>query len=442
MIKISSSVSTWSTGRSVFLVIFLSVLCFTLSGASTPSTIMNPKDHPRECGRPEGITHSSVCDPFNVLTTENANIIEGRINGIKQAEMAVLLIKKMDSSYISFRGKDKAAENFARTIHDTWQVGSNSKNDGILIFVSVEDRALYISTGSGVDTVLTPLTLESVIDHMKPFLQSGNYFGALDFAVVEMSLLLSGERPPTAAPGTGYEGTIFMAIVLLFGGFFGIKAYYDNAKKEELTKGSGKLKSLMREISSLGDEKFKSRSCPICLEDFPPEPIKQDPPITEADSPLLPKELNRPMALKCGHVFCFTCLDEHLKSANGSRCPICRKNVDGSDSATEGHTPRAPCSPTQGAESIRNTELLYRVGRMRHLYPAVMTSQTQQRMEDSINSGDMDRLRVIADERVADVQTILADIAQRQAAARSGASGSSSSSFGGGRSSGGRGGSW
>lgn len=36
----------------------------------------------------------------------------------------------------------------------------------------------------------------------------------------------------------------------------------------------------------------------------------------------------RPMALRCGHVFCHSCLTEYLSKPDGNKCPICRVEVD------------------------------------------------------------------------------------------------------------------
>jgi uncharacterized membrane protein YgcG len=437
------------------VVVLLVFICFIygISAGSVeyylPKDIPNPMTNPQECNR--NVAHSAVCDPNKLLSLEGANVIEGEINEIKTAEVAVLIIKKMDPSFISYRNKEAAAELFAKAIHNAWGVGDATTNNGVLIFLSIDDRALYISIGSGVRNILTPTVVDITIENMKSYLRTKTYDGALEYAVTDISLYLDGKK---AAP-VSYDG-------YLFGGFTAIflavaaGAYFENRRKKSLTRGNTKLEDLAREASSMDDETYKSKSCPICLEDFPfpPEDRGQSDQKLGEDpaSPLLSKVLNRPMALKCGHIFCFTCLDLHLKSANGNRCPICRKNVDGTDAPPGTGTnrpPRPPCSPSTQQEAssteytqFRSSELLYRVNRMRYLYPAVMTVDTHRNMEDSINRGDYSALRRFADERSVAVQLIVTDIERREASMRSGSSGSSRSSFGGGRSSGGRGGSW
>lgn len=86
-----------------------------------------------------------------MLGNFSKDVIEGFINSIQTAEIAVLVVKGISPTYVASHGLsiDKASEKFAHTIHDAWGVGDASRNDGILIFLSAEDRAIFISTGEG-----------------------------------------------------------------------------------------------------------------------------------------------------------------------------------------------------------------------------------------------------------------------------------------------------
>ena len=57
-----------------------------------------------------------------------------------------------------------AARDFAVYLHNSWGVGSESENNGIVLFISVEDRVLYISTGASVKALINTY---SVIELMK-----------------------------------------------------------------------------------------------------------------------------------------------------------------------------------------------------------------------------------------------------------------------------------
>ena len=85
-------------------------------------------------------------------------------------------------------------------------------------------------------------------------------------------------------------------------------------------------------------------------------------------------------------------------------------------------------------------ELLFRLNRMRYLYPNVMTPQSYGALHAAIDSNSIHEFTAVAQHRVTAVTQVLTQM--REAAQRSGSSGASRSSFGGGRSSGGGGGRW
>ena len=110
---------------------------------SMPSQIPNPLTDPESCGRS---TKSTICDPFSYLYTNAAESIQKSIDKEVSAEIAVLIIKKMHPSLFGgiFSSIDQAAQKFARDVHDSWGIGNKETNNGILIFLSIEDRKIYI----------------------------------------------------------------------------------------------------------------------------------------------------------------------------------------------------------------------------------------------------------------------------------------------------------
>ncbi len=65
------------------------------------------------------------------------------------------------------------AETFARALHDRWGVGSSECNNGVLFFLSLNDRQLYISTGAGAKHVLSFDVLGDIISDIRPILREG-----------------------------------------------------------------------------------------------------------------------------------------------------------------------------------------------------------------------------------------------------------------------------
>lgn len=347
----------------------------------------NPMTDPLRCGRKD-VPRSRVCDPDHLLTKTSQDEIEGHINFIKTGQVAVAVVKKMDLSEFG-SDVDQSAKSFCRTLHDTWGVGSAEKNDGVVVFVSVEDRVVYISTGDGSKDLLTSSTIDAIIYRMKPFLRKADYGGALINCVIEIELLFSGKSIPEHQPrhssstddSEPIKFGIFLCIILGFGGY----AFYNNRKMQRMERGRIALDNLIREVDNTsrgteGDRMFVSTSCPICLENFPVadtdaedgstvteeastgnetnkdsetnsllkslEPHPESP-VFEAKTKTSPSAAarNRPMALRCGHTFCHDCISTYLKTNEGKKCPICRFPVHAD---YDGMDPRQPAMrPTQ-----------------------------------------------------------------------------------------------
>lgn len=65
-----------------------------------------------------------------------------------------------------------AAGKFARRLHDLWGVGDARCNNGVLLLVSIKDRQIYISTGSGTSSRLAYNVIDDIIADVRPFLKN------------------------------------------------------------------------------------------------------------------------------------------------------------------------------------------------------------------------------------------------------------------------------
>lgn len=91
----------------------------------------------------------------------------------------------------------RAAEAFARAVHDDWGVGQVTAcgGTGVLLFLSDLDRSVYISRGDAVKESLTDRRLDRVIENMKPFLHRQRYKDAVLHALNEISEHIHSGKP-------------------------------------------------------------------------------------------------------------------------------------------------------------------------------------------------------------------------------------------------------
>lgn len=431
----------WFAALGAILSIQLSSIGVFAFTERSPSLVANPMKDPLSCGRPE-VDRSAICDPDNLLSKESKGTVDALINSIEEAEVAVAIIGKMSPAFVQgYNGDiDVACENFARKLHDLWGVGDTVKEHGLLLFLSIEDRAMYISRGQGLESRFTDRILDIIIENMKSPLKKGQYGQAVEQGVTDTILVIQGKESKV----TFWSDVGTYLTYLVMGGFlsfWGYMNYTSWSRKRELQRGEAAMKALMDDIDKMSkDEFYESSTCPVCLEDFDPE-----------------NPSRKSTGLRCGHLFCHDCVKELLKRS-AALCPICRIPIDKSSTGNIQPPPQAPRNPyhddntTQDsagggcAGGFQNTNvpqrhlplLRFRFNNMRMNYPNYLDVATAHEMTSILdNGGSVAEMRRLYEARASVVTNILA-----KAKSTGSRSGASRSGFGGGRSSGGRGGRW
>ncbi len=185
----------------IFCTTILSLLILIQSKSYSPSEIPNPSLTSQDasaCGR-EDVSSSSICDPDHLLTKEHGDVLEGFINDTPLAQIGVLVISSMSKSFIGSKSIDDACKIFAVTVHNKWGIGEITSQNGVLIFLSIEDRAFYISTGDKFLNILDRFTIDAIFDGAKPFLRKGRIGPALEHVVVGVTLEIKGEKRPSSS---------------------------------------------------------------------------------------------------------------------------------------------------------------------------------------------------------------------------------------------------
>lgn len=376
----------------------VSVGCGAVSGAGwSPETLPNPWNDPEQCGRPSGVEHSWLCDPEHLIGTNEQNVIEGIVKAIADgekpfgrmecgslgkvgAQVAVAIIDVMSSDFMRLRSKEARAAAFAKQLHDKWGVGHAECNNGVVLFLSIKDRQVFISTGAGVKSRLTDSRVLDIIRELKPFLRANQYGQAVVIAVEGIGEMVA-KHPSN-------DLWIVVLFFSLIGGLMFYGARNQRRQRQEYSVVKVHLNRIQEAQERAKHDVYQATSCPICLEDFtaaPEEPTASpipeattnggDPPSVVGGSqirsrngsgvsptascpseerPLLDTEaagssssnngsksehrvetgqaktgagetpiVREPVALSCGHVFCEPCIDEWMKQHH--TCPICRK---------------------------------------------------------------------------------------------------------------------
>ena len=349
--------------------------------------------------------------------------------------------------------EERAAASFGMHLHNKWGVGLETPcgGTGILMFLSIQDRAIYISTGSAVKPMLTDSRLDRVINLMKPYLREENYIDALQTAIENIGLYIeSGEpelRERIMTTLTEFLPFVFFGTILLA---FLAQWWRERRQQREYAKVQSQLSELDRSRAEALQGRYQCTSCPICFEEFQ---VRNDGSETTGEerskvgSDGLPLKL-----LRCGHVFDHTCWTEWVEKGQGvvSRCPVCNQDVGvgtpNSDQVAPDNGNRV-VRQRNGNDALReaergalrrfNQERMFRLVRLNNMFPHFVNEQQVQRWSDHSYDGSLSQDRSFL--RNNPQQTMQTS---RGGYSSSGRSFGGGGSFGGGSSGGGRSGRW
>ena len=110
----------------------------------------------------------------------------------KGSQIAVLIVPTT---------QPEAIEQYSIRVVDQWKVGRKKVDDGALLLVAKNDRALRIEVGYGLEGPLTDAIAKRIIeDVITPQFRRGNFYGGIDAGVDAMIKVIDGEALPPPAP--------------------------------------------------------------------------------------------------------------------------------------------------------------------------------------------------------------------------------------------------
>jgi uncharacterized protein len=132
-----------------------------------------------------------VTDLAGTLTAAERTGLEERLAAFearKGAQIAVLVVPTT---------QPEAIEQYSIRVVDDWKLGREGPDDGALLLVAMQDRALRIEVGRGLEGALTDLVANRIIDEtITPRFREGDFAGGIAAGVDRMISVVDGEPLP------------------------------------------------------------------------------------------------------------------------------------------------------------------------------------------------------------------------------------------------------
>lgn len=163
-------------------------------------------------------TPNPVNDYAHVLTTGGKERIAHALVTLKKdtgAQFGVVIVESLDGSTIEDASFRTATQ---------WKLGSQDKDDGVLLFIAVKDRKFRIEVGKGLEGIMTDYHSKQVTISMKSSLRAGDYDGAVLAAVGTVSQTIKAHNQEitsksgaTTTETESSDNSVFFILLALFG---------------------------------------------------------------------------------------------------------------------------------------------------------------------------------------------------------------------------------
>ena len=154
-----------------------------------------------------------VNDAAQALSPEQVDILERKLVALDDStsnQIVVVLIKTLG---------DYAIEDYSVKLFREWGIGGQKNNNGVLILAAIDDRKVWITTGTGLEGAIPDITASSIYrNEMVPQFKEQNYYRGIDNAINALTKAAVGEyKIKREKKEKGRGGSSFLTFVIILG---------------------------------------------------------------------------------------------------------------------------------------------------------------------------------------------------------------------------------
>lgn len=175
----------------------LSILLLFLPFTTFAQEFPKPMDPPR-----------MVNDYAGMLNQQETGLLENKLRQFRDTtstEISVVVIRSIGPYDIS---------QYGAALAEDWGIGTQGRDNGLLMLIALEDKKVSISTGYGLESSITDAQSKRVIDqYIIPNFRNQKYFQGVDQATSILMAMASGQYD--ALPKERSFGNHFLFIVFI-----------------------------------------------------------------------------------------------------------------------------------------------------------------------------------------------------------------------------------
>ena len=152
-------------------------------------------------------------DEIKLLSPSEKSSLEQKLirySDSTSTQIVIAIISSTNGEYINYLGAQWG---------EAWGIGQDDKDNGIFILLARDDRKINISTGKGVEHLLTDALSKRIINNdIIPYFKRNDYYGGLNRATDVIFEVMTGEYQGTRQAAQGefpIEVIVFLFIIFI-----------------------------------------------------------------------------------------------------------------------------------------------------------------------------------------------------------------------------------
>lgn len=153
-----------------------------------------------------------VNDYANILKPEEVNFLNQLLKDYSDSTSTEIAIAIENS----LNGNDAMTRSLE--ISRAWQIGQKDKNNGVLLYIAIEDKKIFIQTADQTQGVLTDYLTKLIIEKsILPEFKRGNYYSGIYNGILSIQQALVGEfsADNPKSKGSPIKFLLFLLIILI-----------------------------------------------------------------------------------------------------------------------------------------------------------------------------------------------------------------------------------
>jgi uncharacterized protein len=126
-----------------------------------------------------------INDHVGILDKQATEYLDTKLQAFEDStsnQIAILIIPTLEGESI---------EDYAAEVFESWKLGEEKKDNGILVLLVIQDKKSRIEVGYGLEGVLTDLQSNEITDQIFPnYFVQGKYFEGIDTGLTKITQII------------------------------------------------------------------------------------------------------------------------------------------------------------------------------------------------------------------------------------------------------------